>query len=855
MAEERTVASFARDLALHGDAVALILPDGVEVSYAGLAARADEIALTLPATPTLLALEMRRDLQSVATYLAALRCGHAVILLESLGSELGRRIVGLWEPWTFGSGEPKPHVLHPDLAVLLSTSGTTGSPKLVRLSHRNIEANARSIAAYLEIDSSDRALTSLPFFYSYGLSVLNSHLQAGASLVLTEGSASSPEFRTLIDRQSVTSIAGVPFTYELFESVGLRDAPLSSLRKLTQAGGRLSRELVKTYADWAAGRGIRFFVMYGQTEATARMAYLPPELAASHSDCIGVAIPGGEFSLLPVDDPARPGVGELVYRGPNVMMGYAERPADLALGTELEALHTGDLAECTPEGLYRIVGRLSRFSKLFGLRISHDEVERFLATQRVDAVVTGDDEAVFVLSTADRAGPAPQVEAVLAERFALPESCFVHQTANAIPRLPSGKTDYVAVRKLYEAAPREPAQAGITSIDGIFAAIFPRVDIEEGDSFTSLGGDSLSYVNFSIALEKLFGHAPDGWENLTAAQLKALKPASSASGQFRAIDSDILVRAAAIIGVVLLHAGAPRNGWPDLGIAGGASVLMVLMGYNLARFQQPNLLSPGRWKVVTNFLSRIMLPYYLLLIAYTLLRQDFFLPSFLLVSNYVGRFGSTMEPFWFLEAAVQSLLFVTLLFAVPWVRDLLRRSPSAFAIALVAVSLALKLAGDHLFDQKYLEQRTFDATFCYVAAGWAAWTARTLPARIAAYLLCVGISLYSWGWGDAHINWMAISMALVLFLPRLRLPLPVVSLTVIIASASFYIYLVHSFVIYGLEQVLNIHFQLLTVLLSVIAGVLFWMAREKVLARPAGRDKSRLPTGGGQPGASARERA
>ncbi len=817
------VASFAAGLERYGSATALILQSGERLSYDGLAAAADAAAAVFPAHRSVLALEMHCTLESVAAYLGALRAGHAVILLESLVGASGKRIIETWQPWTMGQ-DRNWHApdLHPDLAVLLSTSGTTGSPKLVRLSHRNVEANARSIVEYLEIDGGDRAISSLPFYYSYGLSVLNSHLEAGASLILTDESVSSPEFWRAFEEQQATSIAGVPFTYEMLETLRIRERPLPHLRKMTQAGGRLPQELVKQYADWSAPRGIRFFVMYGQTEATARMAYLPPSLAASHSDCIGIPIPGGEFELADANDPERPGVGELVYRGPNVMMGYAESIADLSRGADLEALHTGDLAERTPEGLYRIVGRLSRFSKLFGLRISHDEVERQLAAKGITAVVTGDDKAVGVLTT----GSAPHdIAAMLAERFALPDSSFVHLKADAIPRLPSGKTDYVSVRHMLEAARPAEAESAVDglSVEQIFATNFPRIEVGSDDSFTTLGGDSLGYVNFSVALEKLLGFVPDNWEQLTVTELKALKPIR-ADGERRflaGVDSDILVRAIAIVGVVLLHAGARSDG-DRFAAAGGASVLLVLFGYNLARFQLGKLMSPERWQVVASFAMRIILPYYLLLLAYTVVKQDLSIPALLLVSNYVGRFGSTMEPFWFLEAILQCLLFVVLMFSVPYTRRLQRSSPEMFALAFVVLAILLKLVGAQLLDQHYLQQRTFDATLCYVALGWAAWTAKGLAARSLVFATCVGVSLYFWGWPDSHVWWMAGAMALVLFVPRVRLPVPVAAIVVLVASASFHIYLTHIFVIYGLRTQFGIQAQLFTVILSVVFGILFW---------------------------------
>ena len=181
-------------------------------------------------------------------------------------------------------------------SVLLSTSGTTGSPKLVRLAHRNIEANADSIAEYLDIDERERAIQSLPIHYSYGLSVLHSHLATGASVILTPHSIMRPEFWADAARWQATSFAGVPYSYAILQRTGLlRRAMPDTMRTLTQAGGRLAPEAIVKLHELMQERGGRLFVMYGQTEATARISYVPPEALPEKAHTIGIPIPGGSF--------------------------------------------------------------------------------------------------------------------------------------------------------------------------------------------------------------------------------------------------------------------------------------------------------------------------------------------------------------------------------------------------------------------------------------------------------------------------------------------------------------------------------------------------------------------------------
>lgn len=372
------------------------------------------------------------DAASAIGYLAALHAGHAVILLE--GGADPAQVIERYDPrYVVHGGRvttrdgAAPAALHPDLALLLSTSGSTGSPKLVRLTAENLRSNALAIVDYLRLDAAERAVASLPIPYSYGLSVLHSHLIAGASIAFTAHSVIRPEFWADVRRHGVTSFAGVPYAYAMLERVGMREMELPALRTLTQAGGRMDPELARRFA---AQRPLT--VMYGQTEASPRMAYLPAERLAAKPGSIGVAIPGGELRI--VD-------GELVYRGPNVMLGYAESRADLARGDDQGGvLATGDLGYVDDDGDFFLTGRAKRIAKVYGQRINLDEVEAAVAGPA--GAVAGDDRVdVF-------AEPAV-VDAVdaraLAARFRLPARAVRLHAIERLPVNPSGKVDYRAL--------------------------------------------------------------------------------------------------------------------------------------------------------------------------------------------------------------------------------------------------------------------------------------------------------------------------------------------------------------------------------------------------------------------------
>ncbi|WP_394200662.1 AMP-binding protein [Shewanella waksmanii] len=291
-----------------------------------------------------------------------------------------------------------------EVSVLLATSGSTGMPKLVMLSEHNLDSNAKSICEYLSINKDERALSSLPFYYSYGLSVLNSHLSMNASIVLAPADVLSKQMWNQADKYSATSFAGVPFSYEILLKLRLERVIPHSIHTLTQAGGRLAKEMILIIGNYALQNNKKFYVMYGQTEASARMAYLPADEVMDNPSSIGMPIPEGQFCIKDdcghevYDDGIE---GELCYQGPNIMIGYASKIEDLCLISSegIEILHTGDLAYRVNDRYY-ITGRLKRIIKLRGTRYNLDELQELtqqhLSTQWL--FCSGEDDELYIIA-------------------------------------------------------------------------------------------------------------------------------------------------------------------------------------------------------------------------------------------------------------------------------------------------------------------------------------------------------------------------------------------------------------------------------------------------------------------------
>ena len=292
--------------------------------------------------------------------------------------------------------------MYEELSLLLPTSGSTGSPKLVRHSYRNIEANADNVRRLFELDGTEKAMAILPMHYTMGLSVITSHLLAGSTLLLSGRSLLDKGFWAML--KDATSFTGVPYSYEIMSKMRFTRMDLPNLRMITQGGGRLSEALFRSLAQYAFDNGKKFIATYGQTECTARMAYLPAELATTKTCSIGIAEPGGQLSIIDKDGNETfegEAEGEMVYRGENVTLGYATCAEDLMKGDEnYGVMHTGDLARRDTDGCYFIIGRMKRFLKIFGLRIGLDEVERLIKDEfKVDCYCKGTDDKLIVMVT------------------------------------------------------------------------------------------------------------------------------------------------------------------------------------------------------------------------------------------------------------------------------------------------------------------------------------------------------------------------------------------------------------------------------------------------------------------------
>lgn len=347
------------------------------------------------------------------------------------------------------------HTMSSELALLLSTSGSSGSPKFVRLSSTNLYYNAKSITKYLSLNASDSAITTLPASYSFGLSILHSHLVSGGSILAIEHPMVSKEFWDFYRQQLPTAMYGTPFIFSILKKVNSLKIECSGLRILCQAGGRLSDILQLEFAKSCEDLNIDFFVMYGQTEASPRISFVPPLDASRKLGSIGVPIPGGSLNVysksgILISEPFI--TGELIYEGPNVFLGYAELLSDLNAGDlNRGVLRTGDLGYRDKDGYFYLVGRGDRFTKIAEHRINLDEVENIAQRYYSECAVVEFKGLLYIFFVSVVRGDVDDVKigkiiTLISNELRIPKRNFRTSLLDSLPRKSSGKIDYVNLR-------------------------------------------------------------------------------------------------------------------------------------------------------------------------------------------------------------------------------------------------------------------------------------------------------------------------------------------------------------------------------------------------------------------------
>ena len=423
--------------------------EGDEVTYGAIRALAARLEDEVPER-ALCFMRVENTVQSLAWVMASLLSRRIVPLILNAKTDeaLYEQLYATYQPayvWQGGVLTRTEHPIVPlyaELSHLLPTSGSTGSPKLVRHCYANIEAAGLNISTFFELQASDRPLMVLPLYYTMGLSMVFSHMKVGATILITGRNMTDPVFWQFLKEQEASSFTGVPYSYQILNLMRFFRMDLPHLELLTQGGGKMEHGLNLRFAEYCREHGKRWIATYGQSECTARMAYLPAKWAVEKAGSIGIAVPNGELSLIDAEGNAvtTPHTeGELCYRGKNVTLGYARSQADLTLGDERHGfIRTGDLAYFDEDGCYYIAGRMGRFLKLFGMRVGLDECEQIIAGEcGTESACVGTDEKMIVYITDESKKEA--VKEALVEKTHIVATSFEIRVIAEIPKNEAGK--------------------------------------------------------------------------------------------------------------------------------------------------------------------------------------------------------------------------------------------------------------------------------------------------------------------------------------------------------------------------------------------------------------------------------
>ena len=805
------------------------------VTYTELDRLCSDFSSRLVREKSLVLIESDNSVESITAFYGALRKGHAAVFCEKGNRRLKENLEAAFSPrycyeegndgWQLrvNDGEDG-QVLHENLALLICTSGSTGSPKCARISWENITANTASIVSFLEISEDDRCLLLLPAFYCYGLSIINTHLASGACLHVRGPSAESCGFVPYLKDHEITSFSGVPHTFEMLERTGFRRERFSRLRCIAQAGGRLREKLVADYGRWARLNTTSFFVMYGQAEATARIAYLPASMVEEHPDCIGFPVPGGKVTIVDHNDKeiTAPGrQGELVYEGPNVMMGYASSQEDLPAGREISCLKTGDVAEKTADGLLRITGRLRRFCKIYGRRCNLDEMETVLRVVDPTVACVSDDDKLFVVSERNR---DTELVEIIGKQFGIAPIQILTHHYDETPLLGSGKIDYEQIqcdfRQQRSVTEKDPDQPARERLIALFSRVFPAAGISGRDSFFALGGDSLSYVAASMDIERVLGRLPAGWERMSINELAEMKVQQERSAR-GTVETGIVLRALAILFIVLQH--------NDLFLGGGAVILMLVAGRNFSRFHLENIAGGRILPMCSSVITNILIPYWLILIGWNLTRYLYrgehaaSLSKFLLAGNYFYQVDWWPFPTWFVQVLIHAIAVVSVPLLFVSIRRMVKERLQLYLLLLLAAALGYRFLDGallmELFPTRFADQRTAWELWIFLF-GMCIYYLDSDRQRLYCSLALPVCTLLFWHGFWSRTVALCLGGLLLIWKDDLQVPRMLMSSIKILGSASLYIYMTH---LIGFTPAFDLLGPPGRALVGIVQGVLFWL--------------------------------
>jgi amino acid adenylation domain-containing protein len=738
------------------------------------------------------------------------------------------------------------------LAYVMYTSGSTGKPKGVAMPRANIARYITALHDPVPVQPTDVYLHVASFSFSSSVRQLFLPLYAGATVAIAtrEQTKNPVHLIHLMGRQRVTVFDGVPSIWRYALQLINDDAELRlrasrlSLRYLLLSGELTPCLLLQNLRQFFGDR-VQVVNVYGQTETIGNTAYRVPTDFNQRQGYVPVGYPYPHNQAYILDAQGQPvpegEVGNLYMAGGCLARGYYHRP-DLTAMAFIDCpwteegdriFNTGDLARRRPDGAIELLGRTDFQVKIRGMRVELDEIGAVLEQHpqvKAAAVAahespSGDSVLVgYVVPRAAGTGARwhADLRTYLGEQ--LPDYMVpgLFMTLEALPATPSGKLDRRNLPKpaVLSGIPVLESEAK-TPMQQIFCQAFHVAQVDPEDSFISLGGHSLLYVQFSIELERHLGYVPADWEAMTVAELERQPQEHHSSPR---IETNMVLRALAICGVVANHARL----LPLPYVQGGALLLLFIAGLNFARFQSQNIIRGQQKPILTSLLGSLVIPYLAVETVFQLYTKDFHLSSFFLVSNFVGPDEMTFFlHVWFIQVFVQCVLILLALFSIHQLRRAIATHPWSVSLSLVGISGIIAYVAPSFWDTTDLYHRVPHMLLWLFLLGWTVYFTKTRLQRLAVNSLYVLAVLTLRDLIPSEMIWLITGGTLIIWQPYLTIPKALMRPVQIIGASSYYIYLTH-IAFFSVINKIGLGSPPSYLVAGVLGGVLFWTGVQAV---------------------------
>lgn len=721
------------------------------------------------------------------------------------------------------------------ISLISFTSGTEGAPKGVMLTHRNLADVIHRLNTVMQVDDSIREYIGVPVYHSFGFGRCRAVATAGGRFFIPSNGFNPSEIAAMLKTGEINAISAVPSLWRVLlanrDLIGNYGRRVRWIEIGSQYMSRPEKEALKSLFPEA-----RIVQHYGLTEASRSTLLEIHSTEGEALESVGQALGGVEIRLTPE--------GQISIRGNHVAAQYLIDGNTIDIADENGWFLTKDLGSLKDGYLY-YEGRADDIINCGGIKVHPEALEtkvyasigydgQGLAICRKSDPIRGEG---FLVAVTKAAGIDPhQVrEAVLQAT-----QTYGINAANAIsiveveqlPKTATGKIQRKQLAAWYaeQASSHEPSLVDRPSNGKDLQSLFSRVlnlrQVSSQDTFISLGGDSLSYVQLSMELERHLGYLPKDWEHLSLAELETLAPQRH---RYTTIETSVFLRALSITGVVANHAGLMEvlsGGLSSL--SGGATLLIMIAGANLARFQSDALFKGRFVQPMLSLLKNLLIPYWVVAIAYEIWKRkpDFFI--LLQVSNLISVDENSIFPVWFINVLVQIIVLFSLLFSAKAIQRLAKSAPWKFGVLVSIAGLGAAILGPFVWNTAYLYDRVPHMVFWVFALGWTIHFCASKGQKMVTTGLLAAVALIVLGATTSETWWVVLGGALLLWLPEVSVPHWLKSPFQILGASAYYIYLSHMMFVHIVSNVAHIPNPWLNTIVGVLGGVSVWLGLQAV---------------------------